>query len=38
MTDGMLETLLAGLAKFYFPDPFGLEDLSGGETARRVRV
>lgn len=38
MTDKVLETLLAGLAEFYLADPFGLQDLSGGETARGMRV
>lgn len=34
----MSETFFAGLAEFYFTAPFGLEDLAGGDTARRVRV
>lgn len=38
MTDSVLETLLAGLAKFYFADPFGLEHLRGCEAARRMGI
>lgn len=38
MTESMLETLLAGLAKFYFTNPLGLQNLSCRQTTGRMRI